>query len=127
VFAIDCCEPPPLPSALFKRDQALNSHTTSVTPVHGGDDAASGVTPQLGRTPMSVFRVVHACLESANVCRAGPLGDRSLSQKPFGEGMRVLLQEGQGPASFGGPNKKARPEVSLADAPGLFSSGSASA
>ncbi|MEY4327024.1 MAG: hypothetical protein RIS24_3195, partial [Verrucomicrobiota bacterium] len=37
------------------------------------------------------------------------------------------MQEGQGPASFGGPNKKARPEVSLADAPGLFSNGSASA
>ena len=76
---------------------------------------------------MSVFHVVRACLESANVCRAGPLGDRSLTRRPFGEEMQLLLQAGQGPTSFGGPNKKARPEVSLADAPGLFLNGSASA
>ena len=40
--------------------------------------------------------------DSANVCGAGPLGDRSLPRKLFGEGTRILLQAGQGLASSGG-------------------------
>jgi len=30
------------------------------------------------------------CLRKHRVCRAGPLGDRSLPRRRFGEGMRVL-------------------------------------
>ena len=118
-------EPPPPPRALFERDQSPNSPTTSVPPVSGGNGAASGETPQLGRTPMSVFRVVRACLESA----ASTVPDRS-EIGPYPRGVsgkecgvyHPVPNLRQAP----GGNEKARPEVSLADAPGLFSSGSAS-
>ncbi len=40
--------------------------------------------------------------ESANVCGAGPLGDRSLPRRRFGSGTRVLRQAGQGLVSSGG-------------------------
>ena len=45
---------------------------------------------------------VGRCLRQRHVCSTGPLGDRSLPQRPFGQTTQVLPPTGQSPASSGG-------------------------
>ena len=45
---------------------------------------------------------VGRCLRQRHVCSTGPLGDRSLPQRPFGQTTQVLPPTGQGQASSGG-------------------------
>jgi len=74
---------------------------SEIGPYHGGGSAKQ----RRSYHPLANLRrapEVGRCLRQRRVCSAGPLGDRSLPRRLFGEGTRVLLQAGQSPASSGG-------------------------